>query len=128
MAELQLDLKQDDQAAATYKKILDTYEKKLPLASLRYRWGKIYYDRGEVKKAADVWKNFGAGAPANAAAGLPKEQSWMFWQKLADEKLRTADWNEDYKKYFKRIPAMSSRGTNSGESPKATTGEGASKQ
>lgn len=94
MAELQMDLKQNDAAAQTYQKLLDRYEKSKPLASLRYRLGKIYFDRGEVKKASDIWKSF-------------EGDKQGFWAKLANENLKNADWNEDYKKYLKRIPAMS---------------------
>lgn len=93
-ADLQLELNQPEAAVATYQKLLDLYEKKRPLASLRYRLGKIHFDRGELKKAADVWKGFTG-------------ENVSFWRSLADDHLKSADWKEDYKKYLKRIPATS---------------------
>lgn len=93
MAELQMELKLVDQAVGTYTKLLDTYEKKKPMASLRYRLGKIFYDRGEIKKAADTWKSFDSDKAS-------------IWYKLTQENLQASEWNDDYKKYLNRIPAM----------------------
>jgi hypothetical protein len=69
------------------------------LASIRYRWGQILASQGKLKKAEEVWANF-------------KGTQSDFWKNLATEKVNSEAWNEDYKKYRNRIPAMSSEGTN----------------
>jgi hypothetical protein len=46
-----------------------------------------------MQKAADTWNDF-------------KGDKSGFWKKLAQEKLRSSEWNDEYKKYIKRIPAM----------------------
>ncbi|PWU16143.1 MAG: hypothetical protein C5B49_10895 [Bdellovibrio sp.] len=94
IAELQLESKNYDKAIGSYQKVLDQYEKKMPLASFRYRLGKIFFDRGEIKKAADVWKPL-------------KKEKQTLWAKLANEDLSSSDWQDEYKKYLRRIPAMS---------------------
>lgn len=84
---------QKDRAISAYEKLLNEYESKRPLASLRYKLGDILFQKGEVQKAADVW------------AKIEGKQSEL-WQKLAQEQLKNSEWNADYKKYIKRIPAM----------------------
>lgn len=82
-----------EKAIAAYEKLLNTYESKRPLASLRYKLGDILFQKGEVQKASDVWEK------------IEGPQSEM-WQKLAQEQLKNSEWRTDYKKYIKRIPAM----------------------
>jgi predicted Zn-dependent protease len=94
LAQLQMDKKQTPAAITTYQKILDTYEGKKPLASLRYKLGEIYFRQGEVKKAAEVWNDL-------------KNEKGEFWKDLAQEQLKNSEWRDGYKKYIKRIPAMS---------------------
>ena len=85
--------KNQPQTIATYQKLLDKYEEKFPLSSIRYRLGDIYFKRGEVQKAADVWTGF-------------KGPGTDLWQKLAQEQLKNSSWRDEYKKYIQRIPAM----------------------
>lgn len=97
MAQIHLDKKQGDQAAAVLDKLLKTYEKSRPLASLRYKLGMIYFEKGQVQKAAEVWGDLKTGKSE-------------FWYKLAQEQLKGSEWGDEYKKYMKRIPAMAGEG------------------
>jgi tetratricopeptide (TPR) repeat protein len=82
-----------DQAITWYDKLLTTYEPTFPLASTRFRLGKLYFDRGQVQKAQDIWSQFkGPGSDS--------------WKKMAQEQVTSNEWKSDYKKYLDRIPAM----------------------
>ena len=80
-------------AIETYQKLLDRFETKLPLASVRYKVGQILFDRGDLKGAGEVWQHL---------AGTPNDLLW----KIGKEKLDNAQWQDDYTKYTNRIPAM----------------------
>lgn len=94
LGQLYLDKGEGAKAGATYEKLLNGYEDKRPLSSIRYKMGQIYFNQGDVQKAADVWNK------------LKGDQS-QFWYNLAQEQLKNSEWREDYKKYIQRIPAMS---------------------
>lgn len=79
-------------AVETYIKLLDAYEAKFPLSSIRYRAGKILFDEGDLRGAEKVWSNLGGG-------------DGEFYKKLSMEKLSQAEWQDTYKKYIERIPA-----------------------
>ncbi|MCX7977407.1 MAG: tetratricopeptide repeat protein [Bdellovibrionaceae bacterium] len=81
-----------DEAIEVYKKLIDRYESRMSIAPIRYKLGKIYFDRGERQKAADIWSDF-RGNKAD------------FWASLAKEQLDNAKWAEEYKRYLRRIPA-----------------------
>lgn len=82
-----------DQAITWYDKTLGLYESTYPLESMRFRLGKLYFDRGQVQKAQDIWGQFkGAGSES--------------WKKMAQEQVKSSEWKSDYKKYLDRIPAM----------------------
>jgi tetratricopeptide (TPR) repeat protein len=85
-----------EKALGYYQKLLGKYENAKPLASIRYKVGKIYFERGEIQKAADIWKELRTAE--NDKTG--------FWYKLAQEQLKNSEWQSDYKKYIRRIPAM----------------------
>jgi tetratricopeptide (TPR) repeat protein len=108
MGERYFELKKVPEAVATYEKLLEKYETSLPLASVRYRLGRIHFDKGEIKKAADAWKNL-------------SESKDLVWNKLAQENLKSAQWTDDYKQYLKRIPAMTKQ--ESKESPSPATNQ-----
>ena len=74
--------------------MLEKYEETRPLSSIRYKLGQIYFKRGEVQKASEVWNEF-------------KGEKSGFWKNLAQEQLKNSEWRDGYKKYIKRIPAMS---------------------
>lgn len=97
--ELAIKLNRQNEAIQAAEKIMKNYEETKPVASIRYRWGQILASQGKLKKAEEVWAQF-KGAQSN------------FWKNLATEKVNSEAWNEDYKKYRNRIPAMSNEGTN----------------
>ncbi len=98
IAESYFELKRVPEAIANYDKLLEKYETSMPLSSVRYRLGRIHFDKGEIKKAADTWKSLIASKDA-------------VWNKLAQENLKSAQWSDDYKQYLKRIPAMNQEGS-----------------
>lgn len=83
-------------AVETYMDLLRGYEDKRPLSSIRYRAGRLLYDKGDVKGAEKIWET------------IDSETQPMF-RRLADERLRDAEWQNDYKRYINRIPAMSDK-------------------
>lgn len=93
IGERYFELKKMPEAIAAYEKLLEKYESSVPLAAVRYRLGRIHFDKGEIKKAADTWKPL-------------SDSKDSVWNKLAQENLKSAEWNDDYKQYLKRIPAM----------------------
>ncbi len=95
LADLQLKKGQQDEAIKTYEKMLNLYEKQKPMASFRYKVGDLYFKSGEIQKAAQTWNDL-------------KNEKSSFWYKMAQEHLKGSDWNNEYQKYIKRIPAMSS--------------------
>jgi len=85
---------QTEKGLQAYNRLLEKYEETMPLASIRYKIGEIHFKAGEVQKAAEVWNSF-------------KGEKSGFWKNLAQEQLKNSEWRSDYKKYIKRIPAMS---------------------
>ncbi|MBS1971516.1 MAG: tetratricopeptide repeat protein [Bdellovibrionales bacterium] len=94
LGQLYLDKGDGPNAIAAFDKLLSTYEETRPLSSIRYKLGQIYFKKGEVQKAADVWSPL-------------KGHKNQFWYNLAQEQLKNSEWRDDYKKYIQRIPAMS---------------------
>ena len=84
--------KQTIAAIETYSQILDEFESKRPVASMRFRLGKLMFESGNMRGAEKIWN------------GIDPEKHPMF-VKLAKEKLSNAKWEDDYKKYINRIPA-----------------------
>jgi tetratricopeptide (TPR) repeat protein len=62
------------------------------MARDKYQLGELYFEKGEMKKAEDAWSSFA-------------DQDDKFWIQLASEKMKSAQWQDEYKKYLKRIPA-----------------------
>ncbi|WP_413558768.1 tetratricopeptide repeat protein [Bdellovibrio sp. HCB209] len=93
MGNIYFDTNQKDKAINAYGNLLEKYEDARPLSSIRYKLGQIYFNRGEVQKAAEVWNEF-------------KGQKSGFWKNLAQEQLKNSEWRDGYKKYIQRIPAM----------------------
>jgi tetratricopeptide (TPR) repeat protein len=90
-----LNMEQDKELAAAevYQQLLDEFEQKRPLGSVRYKLGQIFFKKGDIKNAQKVW------------AGLDGERNQIY-KKLAQEKVNQAQWQDEYKRYIKRIPAM----------------------
>ena len=89
-------------AVESYQKMLERFEAKMPLASVRYKVGQILFDRGDMQGASEVWKRL---------QGTPNEFLW----KIGREKLEDSKWKGDYNKYMNRIPAMTTSKANSKE-------------
>lgn len=83
-------------ACGVYQRLLDEFESKRPLSSIRYMMGQIFLRHGDFKSAERIW------------SGLQGPNSQIY-QKLARERLANAKWQEDYKKYIQRIPAMTEK-------------------
>ena len=79
-------------AVETYVKLLENFENKYPLDSVRYKAGQILFDEGDIKGAEKIWN------------GL-SDKTGAVYKKLAFEKLGQAEWSDSYKKYVDRIPA-----------------------
>ena len=95
-AEAHLELREIAKAQETMDMLLSAYEASRPLASVRYKLGRLYFDQGEVQKASDVWKDL-------------KGPQAAFWSKLAQEQLGHSNWSENNKRYLQRSPASANR-------------------
>lgn len=93
LGQLYIDKGASKEAIGVYDHLLRAYEDKIPLASIRYKLGQIYFKQGDLQKAAEIW---------NQLQG-DKNQ---FWYQLAQEQLKNSEWRSEYKKYIQRIPAM----------------------
>lgn len=80
-------------AVEAYMQLLDGYEKTRPLSHIRYRVGELLFQMGDLNGADKIWSR------------LPDES--RLYKQLAQEKLQNAEWQDEYKKYIDRIPAMS---------------------
>jgi len=80
-------------AIEVYQSLLEQFEPKRPLGSVRYKVGQLLFDRGDIKGAEEVWGKLQGGS------------NEILWD-LAKEKLDHSKWQDEYKKYVKRIPAM----------------------
>lgn len=94
LADIAINEKRSDLAIKTITDLLTEFENTQILSSYRYKLGELHFNQGEMKKASDVW----AELKGNESA---------FWSQLAQNKMRDSNWNEENKKYLKRIPAMS---------------------
>ena len=93
-AELYLLENKADEAAKKFSFILDRFDAVENLAEVRFKLGDIYFKKGELKKAENIWSKL-------------KTKEAAVWIKITKNKLQEAQWQEEYKKYLKRIPAMS---------------------
>ncbi len=94
LGQIRYDQKEIPKCIDVYSELLSSYETKKKMPSIRYRLGKIQFDQGDLQKAAATWDE------------LKKEEN-IFWYNLAQENLKGSQWEGEYKKYMKRIPAMS---------------------
>ena len=83
-------------AVESYQSLLDQFENKRPLGSIRYKVGQLLFEKGDVKGAEQVWGKLQGG------------NNEILWD-MAKEKLANAQWQGDYKKYVDRIPAMNGK-------------------
>lgn len=88
---LQSDNKKENESVLS--DMLEHYGDKPVVNSYRYRLGKIYFDEGNIQKAALTWK-------------VLEQKNDTFWWGIAQNHLKDKDWKDTYKKYIERIPAM----------------------
>lgn len=84
-----------DEAITAYETLLDKYELTVPLGSIRYKVGKLYFEQGKLSEAEKTWST------------LAQKEENKVWSQMANEQLTHAKWQDEYKKYINRIPAMS---------------------
>ncbi|OFZ20291.1 MAG: hypothetical protein A2Z20_12815 [Bdellovibrionales bacterium RBG_16_40_8] len=90
--DLQLQSGQKIAAVETYMKLLDAYESKYPMSSIRYKAGKILFEEGDIRGAEKIW-------------GALDDNTGALYKRLSSERLSQAKWQDNYKKYINRIPA-----------------------
>ena len=81
-------------AIKTYRDMIEQFDSKRPLSSVRYRLGQLLSDSGDFKGARATWSQ------------LQPEKDGM-WARMAAEQMQGAKWQNEYKKYINRIPAAS---------------------
>ncbi len=86
-------LKNPTEAINVYQELLEKFESQKRLDSVRYRIGKLLFDKGDVKAAETAWKPL-------------QENPNNVWGKIASERLKEMQFTKDYNKYIKRIPAF----------------------
>ncbi len=96
VAQIQLQKGEKDQVIDLYKKLLADFESKQNLSSVRFKLGDLYFEKGDLQKASEIWDSL-------------KEAKNDFWYKLAQEKLANSQWQGDFRKYIQRIPAMANK-------------------
>ncbi len=80
------------QGIKAYRDLLSEYEATRPMSSVRYQLGRILFEDGDLKGAEKEW------------AELKPERDNV-WHRLAADQMQGAKWQNEYKKYLKRIPA-----------------------
>lgn len=88
-----LSLKKNDEALSVYSILLEKFENERSLESVRYRLGKLLFDKGDLKGAENYWKPL-------------QEDKNNVWGKLANEQTKGKVFDDEYNKYINRIPAM----------------------
>lgn len=91
-SEIALKTDDKDTAISALSYLISTSKSDSNIPELRYKLGLIYFEKGELKKAEEVW----------SALDQKKE---IYWSGLAQEKMKSFEWQDQYKKYIKRIPA-----------------------
>ena len=92
-SKLLIDQRKEDQAILLLNEVIQKHGSASNLDQERYLLGDLYFQKGEIKKAEQTWKN------------INNEKSAV-WKQLAQEKLKQAAWDSDFQKHLKRIPAM----------------------
>lgn len=96
LSDLYLDKNDNAKSIETLNSLLEKFDEKKPLDSYRYKLGELYFKSGDLKSANNAW---------NVLANREN----TFWYKLAQEKLKNSDWNQNYKKYIQRVPASANK-------------------
>ena len=96
-SDIALKAKQNNVAITSLQSLIDLFGQKPEFAEDRYTLGKLYFEAGDVKNSERVWNQF------------PGES---MWQKLAIDKMNSAQWMNEHKKYIKRLPAATETAVN----------------
>lgn len=91
-----LSLKKNDEALTVYSLLLEKFESERSLEPVRYRLGKLLFDKGDLKGAENYWKPL-------------QEDKTNVWGKLAKEQAKGKMFDDEYNRYINRIPAMEGR-------------------
>ncbi|RME15113.1 MAG: hypothetical protein D6797_07365 [Bdellovibrio sp.] len=83
-------------AVDVYMNLLKNFESKMPLESVRYKAGLILFEEGDLMGAKRIWSRLKTSSKKN------------FYAELAEEKMKSEEWFQKYKKYMDRFPALSS--------------------
>jgi tetratricopeptide (TPR) repeat protein len=94
-AQLQLGLKAS--AIETLQQQLNEFEGKAPTEYTRFQLGQLLYEQGDLSGAEAVWNR------------LKDSNVNVLW-KVAEEKLKSAEFEKNYSRYIDRIPAMAAQG------------------
>lgn len=92
-AQCLLNKKQELAAVDVYQELLDRFENKKPMGSIRYKVGELLFKHGDLQGAQKVWDK------------LKGSEDDVLYN-LAKERLAEASWKDQYQKYIDRIPAM----------------------
>ena len=92
-ADLHLQRKDSVAAQQIYEELIAAEDQESGIASVRYKLGEIYFQQGQLKKAKDIWTS------------LQTRQDAAAWYSLARDKMESKEWEEQYNKYLKRLPA-----------------------
>ena len=87
------------EAVKSFQELLTQFESKRSVSSVRYKLGQALFDLGEFNEAQNTW----------AKLQGDKNDKNGTWFRLASEKMASAKWKKEYKKYIDRIPAMADR-------------------
>jgi tetratricopeptide (TPR) repeat protein len=92
--DLLLETGKKTEAVEVYQDLLERFESEKQLGSVRYKIGRIQFDEGKISDAEKTW---------DVLSGKPENKVWA---QMAKEQLTHSKWQDDYKKYIERIPAM----------------------
>ena len=88
-------LKSDKPVSAidSYKTYVEKFSDQGPVAPIKYKLGKLYFDQKNYQEASRVW------------ASLKDDSDGELWDKMAKEQLAQAQWSDKYYRYIDRKPA-----------------------
>ncbi len=96
-AEILLGQGKKEAASKYYQDLVSNFETRSEITSARYTLGTLFFEKGDIAKAEEIW------------TPLQTADNGEIWYKLAKEKLDEARWTDSYKKYLERMPASRSQ-------------------
>lgn len=80
-----------EKAVVLYKNLIEDYSsEKANQSALKFKLGKIYFDRKQINEAKKIWSD------------LKNDPEAALWAKMADENLSQYKWSEKFKKYVNK--------------------------